>query len=116
MPLSTHKNYRETVKALCFNTFLPANNRKFTGSKAGSIANISFVLLSGVTAYVHFRVHPWISSLKAVRYPSCSVPSYVFFVIIPIGGSPPPIINTESVILQNAPHSQYLLVMGRIGF
>ena len=29
---------------------------------------------------------------------------------------PPPIINTESVILQNAPHSQCLLAMGRIAF
>ena len=31
-------------------------------------------------------------------------------------GSPPPIINTESVILRNAPHSQSLKAMGRIAF
>ena len=30
--------------------------------------------------------------------------------------SPPPVINTESVILQNAPHSQYLQAMGRMAF
>ena len=30
--------------------------------------------------------------------------------------SPPPLINTESVILQNAPHSQSLKTMGRIAF
>jgi hypothetical protein len=29
---------------------------------------------------------------------------------------PPPVINTESVILQNAPHSQHLPAMGRIAF
>ena len=36
--------------------------------------------------------------------------------IIAIEGSPPPLINTESVILQNVPHSQYLQAMGRIAF
>ena len=103
-------------KALCFNTFLPANNRDFTGCETGSIANISFVLLSGVTAHVHFRVRPWISKPSRVRQPSCQIPSYVFFVIMRGYDSPPPFINTESVILQNAPHSQCLLAMGRIAF
>ena len=103
-------------KALCFNTFLSANNREFTGSKTGSIANISFVLLSGVTAYVHFRVHPWISKPSRVRQPSCPVPSYDFSVIMRGYGSPPPVINTESVILQNAPYSQGLKAMGRMAF
>ena len=30
--------------------------------------------------------------------------------------SPPPVINTESVILRNAPHSQGLKAMGRMAF
>ena len=103
-------------KALCFNTFLPANNRDFTGCENGSIANISLVLLSCVTAHVHFRVHPWISKPSRVRQPSCQVPSYDFPVIMRGYGSPPPVINTESVILRNAPHSQGLKAMGRMAF
>ena len=69
-----------------------------------------------MTAHVHFRVHPWISSVKAVWQPSCQVPSYDFFVIMRGYGSPPPSLNTESVILRNAPHSQCLKTMGRVAF
>ena len=70
----------------------------------------------GMTAHVHYRVHPWISKPSRVRQPSCQVPSYDFSVIMRGYGSPPPSLNTESVILQNAPHSQCLLAMGRMAF
>ena len=69
-----------------------------------------------LTADVHFQVRPWISLVRAVWHGFHQVPSYDFSVIMRGYGSPPPVINTESVILQNAPHSQSLLAMRRMAF